>query len=85
MLSLMRIRVLYGDGLTRLSTQLSFVAVGYLLFTIMTSDTAEVPTRPGGKIENPTGKYLCWEDSKIEVNQYGGLAGGYRLGAVRGP
>ncbi len=29
--------------------------------------------RLGGDIVNTTGKYLVWEDYKIEVNQYGGL------------
>ncbi len=32
---------------------------------------AQAPLAP--KIENPTGKYLVWEDYKIEINQYGGL------------
>jgi len=27
----------------------------------------------GRTIENPTGKYLVWNDYKIEINQYGGL------------
>jgi hypothetical protein len=27
----------------------------------------------GAAIENPTGKYLVWNDYKVEINQYGGL------------
>ncbi len=36
----------------------------------------------GGKIENPTGKYLVWGDYKIEVNQYGGLGRNWPHGVV---